>query len=477
MDLPRPPLSPRHFVTWVFLGLVAFELLRLASTLLPGAVALTSGLTGALGRLEQLCFVLLCLVGLAMVSLRERALMAAALALTLAAASGPDAGAAIADALGLAAFFGVFIALLTVLTVAATRSRAVADVGLFLTTRPAGQRFYSVAIGSHFLGTFLNFSAVSLMSPLIQQGAQAFAPDRAADLERRQLSALIRGFSWILLWAPTTLTQAVLLRLFTGVDYGRLLLLGMTSACLMILIGRALDRIEWRKAVPAAPGPRPALPGREVRIVALICAALLVLTYGGVFITGFSVAEALMFTAPAITLAWLALQSRTERLAGNRPAPIPGLLGAAVPGLARSAIALGLSGYIGRLAAHVLPTEAITGWLGAAHLPEWAFLAVLPVLITLGGQVALSPIVFVVFLGEVIAGMPVAPADPTLTVYALSLGWALSMTASPNATATLLISATTGIAPTVLTWKWNLRYGILCYLAFVAISATLAGWG
>ena len=77
MDLRCLPLLPRllpgHLDTWVFLGLVAFELLRLASTLLPGAAALTGGL----GRLEQLCFVLLCLVGLAQVSLRERAPMSA----------------------------------------------------------------------------------------------------------------------------------------------------------------------------------------------------------------------------------------------------------------------------------------------------------------------------------------------------------------------------------------------------------------
>jgi hypothetical protein len=47
------------------------------------------------------------------------------------------------------------------------------------------------------------------------------------------------------------------------------------------------------------------------------------------------------------------------------------------------------------------------------------------------------------------------------------------MFASPNATATLLISATSNIPPTTLTWRWNLRYGAICYVVLVGIFAIL----
>jgi len=53
-----------------------------------------------------------------------------------------------------------------------------------------------------------------------------------------------------------------------------------------------------------------------------------------------------------------------------------------------------------------------------------------------------------------------------LIVFALGAGWALSMSASPNASATLLISGISGIAPTTLTWKWNGVYALLCLLVF-----------
>lgn len=59
-------------------------------------------------------------------------------------------------------------------------------------------------------------------------------------------------------------------------------------------------------------------------------------------------------------------------------------------------------------------------------------------------------------------------------MFALSAGWALSMTLSPNASATLLISAITRIPPTRLTWDWNLKYGLICYGLFVLIFFGIA---
>ncbi|MEJ6748012.1 MAG: hypothetical protein QNK98_15055, partial [Yoonia sp.] len=150
----------------------------------------------------------------------------------------------------------------------------------------------------------------------------------------------------------------------------------------------------------------------------------------------------------------------------------PALMGNA-SGLARSAIALGLSGFIGRALADVLPMDTLTAQLDLAVVPGWVFLASLPVLITLGGQIALSPIILVVFIGQVVQTIPSLPAEPTHIVFALSAGWAISMFASPNATATLLISATTNIPPTRLTWSWNLRYGLLCYAILVVIFALI----
>ncbi|WP_371155812.1 hypothetical protein [Jannaschia sp. 2305UL9-9] len=414
-------------------------------------------------------FCALCLLGLTTSTIREWLLLTAALILAaLLIRSGAAGYETLWSALDLAAFFAAFIALLTVLKIAAERSRGILTVGHYLTAQRAGRRYYATALGGHVFGVFLNFGAISLMAPLIQKSAVTAdgTPDPA--LERRQLTGLMRGFAWILLWAPTTLSQAVLLTLFTDVDWPRLVVIGLATSVVMIGIGRLYDRWEWPRSLAEA--PKLAVPWSAMGKVAAVCTLLIAGTLTLRAVAGFSTALALMFVAPAVTAAWFAAQARAGT---GRMGDLPGILSASAPALARSGIALGLSGFIGRALAQVLPVEA---WAAAADLssvPGWLFLATLPILITLGGQVAISPIMLVVFIGQVIATIPVLPAEPTHIVFALSAGWAISMLASPNATATLLVSATTGIAPTTLTWRWNLKYALICYVVFVGIFALL----
>lgn len=67
-----------------------------------------------------------------------------------------------------------------------------------------------------------------------------------------------------------------------------------------------------------------------------------------------------------------------------------------------------------------------------AAIPGWIFLAVLPVVISLGGQIALSPILLVVLLGEILRGVDTLPTGQAQIRYVRSVGRALSMMASPE---------------------------------------------
>ncbi|PHO05226.1 hypothetical protein CSC82_04425 [Rhodobacteraceae bacterium 4F10] len=417
-------------------------------------------------------FVFVCILGLPVCSVREKSLMGLAAVLTIALVRHPNADEIIGSALGLAAFIGVFIAVLTSMKEAAARSRAIVDVGIYLTTQPAQKRFLSVALGTHVLGAFLNFGAPGLMAPLVQKGAQHSLSEPVKVTEQRQMSALIRGFSWILLWAPTTLTQAVLLGLFVEVDYAFLVGLGLCTAAVMILLGLLMDRHDWGRPVARPERTMPERPSQAIRVVSLICAGLFAATYALKFAAGFTVAESLVITAPSATVLWLLAQQKTKPFKEGMQSTV-GILTGAAPSLLRSAIALGLSGYIGRVSIYLLPVEDIAAWIETASFSPFVFYCAVPVIITIGGQIALSPIIFVVFLGGLLSELPGLDVDPTLAVFSLSFGWALSMAASPNATATLVISAVSDIPPTTLTWKWNGRYAILCYGVFVALIFAL----
>ncbi|WP_235226892.1 hypothetical protein [Octadecabacter dasysiphoniae] len=414
----------------------------------------------------------LCVFGLRSSTIREVLLLGVSLILTAVYFWRETSGDTFAQAIDLAAFFAAFILLLTALKIAAERSRSVLAVGRYLIRQPASGRYVATATGGHFLGVFLNFGAISLMAPLIQNAAKDDNGIVNTDLERRQISALLRGFAWILLWAPTTLTQAVLLTLFTEISYGKIIALGVATSVLMVFIGFLFDRFEWRDLAKDT-APSPAFPMLEFGRLTLVCAALIIATAALQIVFGYTTALSLMFVAPTVTVLWFMAQRPRATTRPSQMALFWPALTDNAPGLARSAIALGLSGFIGRMLADVLPMDTLTALIDLENVPGWLFLAALPVLITLGGQIALSPIILVVFIGQVIQTLPVLPADPTHIVFALSAGWALSMFASPNATATLLISATTKVAPTTLTWAWNLRYGAVCYAVLVAVFVVL----
>lgn len=443
-------------------------LLGVLIALLLSEIALVWSAHPFVAWISRAAFLCLCCVGLSRFSIREASLMLFACVASIVAfrAGGLPV---LYSGLDLAAFFGAFIAALTVMREIAARSRAIRAVGEYLIRQPAGRRYFSTALGGHVLGVFLNFGAVSLMSPLIQNAARH--PDGRVDtaLERRQLNALIRGFAWVLMWAPTTLTQAVLLTLFTDVTWQDTLPLGLATGLCFILLGRLYERYEWR-GVPRPDGAVLPVPQMALLSVAMICTGLIGVTLllAGLFEK--TIAQSLMVVAPLVTLVWYLAQ----RWAAAHAEPLTRIFVGAAPGLARSAVALGLSGYIGRTLGRSLPMETLSQWVDLTHVPGWLFLACLPLLITLGGQAALSPILVVVLLGEALRGFEVLPTGQAQIVFALSVGWGLSMMTAPNATATLLISSVTRIPPTTLTWVWNLRFGALCYLGAVGVFLLIA---
>ncbi|MFD0981961.1 hypothetical protein [Tropicimonas aquimaris] len=109
----------------------------------------------------------------------------------------------------------------------------------------------------------------------------------------------------------------------------------------------------------------------------------------------------------------------------------------------------------------ILPIDQVAQWLGLSSVSPLVLLASLLILI------ALSPILLVVFFGEYVHQLSESLVVPTRIVSSLSVGSALSMSAPPNATATWLISTDCRIAPSMLTWRWNGRFALLCYAVFL----------
>jgi len=436
--------------------------------------------TQVIGRIA---FLALCVCIAPVFKMREWLLVTFAILLAVGLSQNPSGRDYIFFALDRAAFFAAFIYLVTLLKEAAQRSNSVLQLGIYLTRQPPGRRYYSLAFGGHIMGVLLNFGAISLLTPLIQRGARAGGMSteeqrlQAGNLEQQQISALIRGFSWMIMWSPTALTQAVLFTSYPTIDLKIVIPLGIFSSLLMVFLGRVEDRLRWRHMQMDISYTQVLFPTRAATRFFIICAILIGATFVIAYFANVSGALALMLVAPLVMAGWVFAQSFVKNVlqaVRSTYDKLAEILMETSMVLGRSAFTLGAAGFIGEAAAKLAPIDMIAAHLETFAVPGWLILVSLPVIITLCGQIALSPILVVVFLSSVINQLPVLPVDPNLIVFALGAGWALSMTASPNASATLLISGVTGIPATTLTWRWNGIYALMCFAVFAVSFYLLA---
>lgn len=438
------------------------------------------GMTGA-NTVGRISFLLLCILIARDFGAREWVLSLIAAALAIGHYMRPHGGSDILFALDRAAFFGAFIYTVTLLKEAAQRSGSVLMLGHYITQQPTGRRYFSLAAGSHLMGVLLNFGAVSLLTPLIQRGARSASENlkQVAIAEQQQISALLRGFAWMIMWSPTALTQAVLFTAFPSVNLSIVIALGISATIVMVLVGRLEDRLRWRGTKQPIYTDVAAFPRHAAMRFSIICLTIISCTIFAMKVFDVSAALGLMLVAPLIMAVWIFAQELEEERAhpiSSTVNSVLDILRGSSGMLGRNAFTLGAAGFIGEAAARLLPVASFANALSLDSMPDWLFLMALPIIITLGGQIALSPILIVVFLSAIINQLPILPADPNLIVFALGAGWAMSMTASPNASATLLISGVTNIPPTTLTWRWNGVYSLMCYAVFSVSFVILTNW-
>jgi hypothetical protein len=447
-------------------GLTAMAMFWLAALELAYLVG-GIGYAGMLGRWVALLVILLIV---RQFGIREWALLGLALALTAGLVNRDGHWGTVQFAMDQGAFFAAFILLITMLREAAVTSPAVLNLGHFLTSQQPGRRFVATYIGGHLSGVLMNFGAISLLGPLVQRGVRAEPAvtdeekQRVLIRERRQMAALIRGFAVVITWAPTTLTQAIILQSLPGLNTGRVMALGLGLSGLLLLVGWAEDRLRWgrpRKRAPELVAVN--FPGSAARDLALVALILIAGAYTARAAFNTTTAAALMLIAPLMLVGWVFTQNmgggtgeglRAVRRRVGEIATGP------LPRMTRDAYLLGVAGFIGATAARLAPVDAIAAYLEPDRVPAWLFLTVLPVIVVLSGNLAIAPIMMVVFLAAIISALPMLPADPNLIAIALGGGWALSMTASPNATGPILLSGITGLPATTLTWRWNGVYSL-----------------
>lgn len=389
-----------------------------------------------------------------------------------------------------AAFLTAFMVLLALLRDAAATSRSVGALGRYLTSRPPGKRYLAIHSGSQMLGMFLNFGALTLLGPLIQRGARADAHDNAALAqwrERRQLSALVRGFSWTICWSPATVSMAITLSVVTDARLWVVCLCGFLSANLgSFVIGWGLDRNTGALArqelaqlnagittTAHSPFPRIAASRLLLVCISLFGASVVISQLNQV-----KVVVALMLVSPLVTLTWILVQRcgarATVRSVHER---LRTIAFQTVPAGTPEAVTLAAAGYLGIVVAALADPQQLARGLPILNTANPLLYVLLMALIPIASNFALPSIMTVTFLGSLLSALPAGQLNPDLIACALLWGWGLNLTASPFGGVPLILGRITGIDGRTLSWHWNGRFSILlfiwCSIALVALSQLL----
>ncbi|WP_407493798.1 hypothetical protein [Pseudooceanicola sp. MF1-13] len=388
-----------------------------------------------------------------------------------------DPVAELGPALSQASFLMAFVMLLGLLHEAAGTSPSITALGQFLSRQPAGRRFYALFGGTGLMSILFNLGVVSFLVPLIQRGIQATAPDDPLNpvRERRQVSALLRGFAWAVIWSPTAVAPLALMELIPDIDRQLWIIMGMCIFLAYMVFGAIEDRIRFRAYKPRPGQHSPSFPGHAVAMFALSCGWLFALAITVSTIFDETIILGLMAACPVMLVGWLAVQNgkgaqiRWSAL-GQR---LNGIAFGNLPNSARMAVTLGCAGFIGRAASGLIPAQAVADGLGLQGVPDFLLLSAIPPAIATMSLFGLSPIMTAVFFGSFFGGLAVLPADPTLIALSISMGWSVSMLLSPLSTVVIMINRVGNIGTTVLTWRWNLTYGLLCMLANIPVFALL----
>ncbi|NRB32053.1 MAG: hypothetical protein HRU27_15790 [Rhizobiaceae bacterium] len=468
----HPAQLPRY--AWVGLAMLILVVSELAALYLPFSffkiIAIASLVAIFLFAWKQLKLREVYLIGIGVV-----------LAI-LAFATLDDAAEWTLEALNRAAYLASFILLMALLREGALHSRSVVDLGRFLTLQPPQRRFVAVFSGSHVLAVMINLGALSLLAPIVQRGVRADLPpgaplDEVAMIrERRQLIATLRGFSWFLVWAPTAVTQAVMPTLMEGIDALKLVGLGLQLALLMLLFSWCEDWLRWRGTgrrirsqglLQATPTPQ--FPKRAARNFGLVCALLFSLSVACAWLSGATIVTGVMAAAPVVTLIWVLIQQKPGQRIKGTGERLDQITFHAMPNYIREMVFVACAGFIGTLGAQLVPIEEIAVAIGLEAAPGWLVLWCISVSVWVAGQIGLSPITMAVFLGSIIAQIPVLPVDMTHAALAIATGTAISTGGAPFSAGALMLSRATGHPPATLTWRWNGHYTFMCMAILIAV--------
>ena len=368
------------------------------------------------------------------------------------------------------AFFSFLLIALGVLKDAALTSNSIRLTGLALLEQKPTRRYAMLTVTAHILGILMSLGSVNLLGTMVQQGlshnSKAIDPRIEQARKRRMMMAVMRGFCSIPLWAPTSVTIALLVTTIPKLQWTDILPYGLYITLAMLLFGAWLDYIKapknLRHLVPAISSDlsdlKVSLPiGIVVITLAILSAALIVAT-------PLRPISTVLISAPIVSAAWIFMQFHhrhnktiSAQLTVRR---FQKQVFQRLP-LQRSEILFfACSIAIGRLLLSVLDLDWIAVQLAYLNMSPTSILISASWTIILCSFVFINPMISVTVMAGVLSKLPGVESMPVTIALVMMVTWAVVAGISPF-TATVRVGAKLiGVSPVQLGLAWNGWYSV-----------------
>jgi len=380
-----------------------------------------------------------------------------------------------------ASYYATLFTAVGFLRAAAETSPLIRRCGWHMMAQSPSRRYAALTFGSNLFSLILSFGTLQLLGTMVRRANTLEAAGGDANVQavraRRLYSAVLRGFAMSPGWSPLSVALAIALAVTPGTHWQTVLPVAFVTAMGLLALG-------WLMDVFTAPRGRPRVDAPQsderwtvhLRLIALI---------GFIFLTAVAIEEALsvrlidgvILGVPTIAIGWLVWQVRRRRVR-TAVALVLRRIGRQIrsvfPTYRMEVTILASAGFAGTMIAAALPTELIAAGIRALHLPPELIPGLVVVLIVLGGQLAMNPIISVSIVAAILPPPEALGTTPAVVAASYMIAWGLCVGGSPFTLSTLIIGGIAGKTGRFVGHVWNGAYTIIGVALVIAWFAALS---
>lgn len=373
--------------------------------------------------------------------------------------SGQISGQTVTDGIDRAAFFAFFLTSLAVLRESAQTSSLVQKCGRVLVNQPPGRRYMLMTFGSHLFGVMLNIGALNVLGTMVRRATrQTSDPEanRIAGIRRkRMLTATLRGFCGVPLWAPTSVTMLIVLSAIPQLDWEQYALYGLIWTLLFILWGGILDWFSY-----PSPGTHASGGGGLTQLIPLTGLVALIPTLAYVMsrILDQPLFPTLLMCAPAIGLVWIWRQFRgrsTRLKTGLFFRRLTRSFPKTFTNQRNEVVLFASSGIIGVVLIPLIDPVALSNLLAEANISDATLMVSMSLLMLICAFLGINAIITVTVMLGALQQLPDLTIAPQIQATVIAVTWAVFAGASPFTASLRFISSFSDTSPLRFGVVWN----------------------